>query len=77
MCDMKYLCVFENKGDGKIDIREVSNFVNMNKFEKQFVDYCENKECNRVCPLEVNINCLMNFLFSNYLLIPKGEVNNE
>ena len=45
----------------------------LNKHEQ----YCENKECDRICPLETYIGCLVDFLFNEYHVIPKGAEENE
>ncbi len=76
MSKEKCLCIFEYDGKGKININEIKNLTSKEVFEKKFVNYCENKKCDRICPLEVNINCIMNFLFDNYDIIPKGVINN-
>lgn len=73
MKEEKCLCTFECDG-AKVNIREVKNFTTKEVFEKRFAIYCENKKCNRVCPLEVYVNCLMNFLFDNYDVIPKEVI---
>lgn len=73
MKEEKCLCTFECDG-AKVNIKEVKNFTTKEVFEKRFATYCENKKCNRVCPLETYINCLMNFLFDNYDVIPKEVI---
>lgn len=73
----KVLCTFEQDG-AKIDIKEIRNFATKEVFNKRFNDYCENnKECNRICPLETYIGCLVDFLFDEYCIIPKGVRRNE
>lgn len=73
----KVLCTFEQDGD-KINIKEIKNFTTKEVFNKRFNDYCENnKECNRICPLETYMGCLVDFLFDEYRIIPKGAEENE
>lgn len=73
----KVLCTFEQDG-AKIDIKEIRNFTTKEVFNKRFNDYCKNnKECNRICPLETYIGCLVDFLFDEYCIIPKGVRRNE
>ena len=68
----KCLCIFE-QNDCKINIKEIRNFTTKEVFNKRFNDYCENnKECNRICPLDIYIGCLVDFLFDEYYVIPKG-----
>ena len=73
MKEEKCLCTFECDG-AKVNIKEIKIFTTKEVFEKRFATYCENKKCNRVCPLETYINCLMNFLFDNYDVIPKEVI---
>lgn len=73
----KVLCTFEQDG-AKINIREIRNFTTKEVFNKRFNDYCENnKECDRICPLETYIGCLVDFLFDEYCIMPKGVRRNE
>lgn len=73
MKEEKCLCTFECDG-AKVNIKEVKNFTTKEVFRKRFNTYCENKECDRICPLETYVNCLMNFLFDNYDIIPKEVI---
>lgn len=73
MKEEKCLCTFECDG-AKVNIKEVKNFTTKEVFEKRFNAYCENKECDRICPLETYVDCLMNFLFDNYDVIPKEVI---
>ena len=73
----KCLCTFEWDG-AKVNIKEIKNFTTEEVFNKRFNDYCENnKKCDRICPLEAYIGCLVDFLFNEYHVIPKGEKENE
>lgn len=73
----KCLCTFECDG-AKVNIKEIKNFTTEEVFNKRFNDYCENnKECDRICPLETYIGCLVDFLFNEYHVIPKGEDEDE
>lgn len=66
-----------NKMGDKINIKEIKNFTTEEVFNKRFATYCENKKCSRICPLETYIGCLIDFLFDEYHVIPKGEKENE
>lgn len=44
----------------------------LNKHEQ----YCENKECDRICRTEEFVDCLLKWLLNNYDVVPK-KINNS
>lgn len=41
----------------------------LNKHEQ----YCENKECDRICRTEEFVDCLLKWLLSNYDIVAKDK----
>lgn len=47
--------------------------MNKERLIKWFDVYCENKDCDRICPLERFQECFINFMIINFDIKEKGK----
>lgn len=73
---MKYLCTYEFD-NGRINMNCIGEMLNLEEFTKRFDEYCENKDCDRVCPSDVHVQCILNYMFDNYVVASKESDCNE
>ncbi len=45
----------------------------MEELLNEHEQYCENKECDRICRTEEFVDCLLKWLLNNYDVIPKDK----
>lgn len=65
---MKLLCTYEFESSGRINMKTIGEMINLEYFQEEFNKYCEEKECDRICDSEVHVRCLLDYIFTHYIV---------